>query len=172
MVFDFERSGEIRPGDRSCGGARGLSLAKRLRVRLAALGFILFSGCSMNYAFAKNAPYALQAKMVTEPSAIYEAAGLDFSFLNKESQKVKSITIVFFMYDEEGNAPSIGPNNAELEIFVDVEAGELVEDCVCIDSLLYEIPEEPYQLDYLYVSRICYEDGSEWRDPYGFFSVN
>lgn len=172
MVSEFERSRGIRPSGGTCKGGGGLALVMKLRVRLAALGFIFFSSCSMNYAFAKNAPYALQAKMVTEPSEIYEAAGLDFTFLNKDSQKVKSITLVFFMYDEEGNPPAIGPNNAELEIFVEVEPGEFVEDCICIDQLLYEIPDEPYQLDYLYVSRILYEDGSEWRDPYGFFSIN
>lgn len=95
MVSEFERSRGIRPGGGTGKGERGLALMMKLRVRLAALGLVLFSSCSMNYAFAKNAPYALQAKMVTEPSAIYEAAGLDFTFLNKDSQKVKSITLVF-----------------------------------------------------------------------------
>lgn len=132
--------------------------------------------CSSNLginAFEKQrVPYALTAKMVTESSNVYEVAGIDFSFLNRSGKAVKSFTMVFFMYDEDGNPPGIGNNGVKLEIQVDVAAGECEEDLISMDRFLYEIPDSPYQLDYLYVSRILYEDGSEWSDPYGMYAIN
>ena len=140
------------------------------------LPLIWLSSCSSNIginAFEKKfVPYALSAKMVTDASSVYEVAGIDFSFLNRECKPVKSFTMVFFMYDEDGNSPGIGNNGVKLEVVVDVAAGEWEEDLISIDRFLYEIPDTPYQLDYLYVSRIVYEDGSEWSDPFGMYAIN
>ena len=137
---------------------------------------IFLSSCSSNLginAFEKKSlPYALSARMVTDASSVYEVAGIDFSFLNREKKAVKSFTMIFFMYDEDGNPPGIGNNGIKLEILVDIAAGECEEDLISIDQFLYEIPDIPYQLDYLYVSRILYEDGSEWRDPFGMYAIN
>jgi hypothetical protein len=150
------------------------SRLKKIVIKLAALIFL--SSCSSNFginAFEKKSiPYALNAKMVTEASNIYEMAGIDFSFYNRDSKPVKSFTMVFFMYDEDGNPPGIGNNGVKLEIDVDVAAGECEEDIICIDRFMYEIPDSPYQLDYLYVSRIVYADGSEWSDPFGMYAIN
>ena len=136
---------------------------------------LLFS-CSSNFginAFEKKSiPYALNARMVTEKSSVYELAGVDFIFLNRSDKAVKSFTMVFFMYDEDGNPPAIGNNGVVLEIIVDVGKGECQEDLVSLDRYLYEIPDTEYQLDYLYVSRIVYEDGSEWSDPFGMYAIN
>ena len=145
-------------------------------VILKILALILLSSCSSNLGInafeKKSVPYALSAKMVTDASSVYEVAGIDFSFLNRGAKAVKSFTMVFFMYDEDGNPPGIGNNGVKLEVVVDVAAGECEEDLISLDRFLYEIPDSPYQLDYLYVSRILYEDGSEWSDPYGMYSIN
>ena len=146
-----------------------------MKVKVRFLSFFLFllAACSQNSnIFAKNPPYAVKAEMVTDSSSIYEVAGLDFSFLNKSDQAVKSLTLVFYMFDEDGNPPGLGSNNVELEIIACVDAKSLLEDCVSLDQFLYEIPDEPYQLDYLYVSRIVYEDGQVWSDPFGMYAVN
>lgn len=137
---------------------------------------ILLSSCStslgINALEKRVLPYALTAKMVTEASNVYELAGIDFTFLNRGDKAVKSFTMVFFMYDEDGNPPGIGNNGVMLDIVVDVPEGKCEEDLVSLDRFLYEIPDSPYQLDYVYVSRIVYEDGSEWSDPFGMYAVN
>lgn len=128
------------------------------------------SGCSMFGEVQK--PYLVRGEMVMEDSAIYEIAGLEFSFLNKSNKAVKSFTLVFYFFDEDGNAPAVGSNNVVLEIVGNVGCGRLEEDCISLDKFLYEIPEEPYVLDYMYVSRIVYEDGSEWTDPFGVYAFS
>lgn len=137
---------------------------------------ILLTSCSSGFsatAFEKKSiPYGISAKMVIEPSNVYEIAGVDFTFLNKADKGVKAFTLMFFMYDEDGDPPGIGNNGVSLEILVDIEKGAREDDIVSLDQFLYEIPDIPYQLDYVYVSRIVYDDGSEWRDPFGMYAVN
>jgi len=125
----------------------------------------LCSGCQF---FAKESlPYLIDAEMTMDSSNIYEIAGLDFTFMNKSNKSIKSFTIVFYLFDEDGNPPSLGNNNLVIQIDSVIQPSETMEDCFSLDSFLYEIPDCPYQLDYLYVSRIEYEDGSVWSDPLG-----
>ena len=149
-------------------------LMKKIIMKILPL-FLLVS-CStslgINAFEKKSLPYALTARMVTDASNVYEVAGIDFTFLNRSDKAVKSFTMVFFMYDEDGNPPAIGNNGVKIEIDVDVAAGECEDDLISLDRFMYEIPDSPYQLDYLYVSRILYEDGSEWSDPFGMYSIN
>ena len=130
-------------------------------------GIFLQACASCGYFEKKSAPYELKAQMVIDPSAIYEGAGLEYSFYNKSDKTVKALTFVFFLNSDEEVSFEVFENLIELEVCAFVEPQSFVEDCVSLDSFLYEVPEEPYQLDYLYVSRIVYEDGSEWTDPFG-----
>lgn len=127
-------------------------------------GFI-FSGCSL---FAKSKPpYLIDAEMVMDESQDYEIAGLNFDFYNREDKKVKGFTMVFYLYDCDGNPVSIGKSNIVINVTIEVDAGERTQGCISMDQFLFEYPEEPYQVDYLYISKIEYEDESVWTDPFG-----
>ena len=130
-------------------------------------GILLHSCVSCGDLGTKTVPYELKAQMVIEPSSIYDSAGLEYSFYNKSDKAVKSLTFVFFLNGDEESSFEVFENLIELEVSAVVEPQNFIEDCVSLDSFLYEVPEEPYQLDYLYVSRIVYEDGSEWTDSFG-----
>lgn len=134
-----------------------------------AAGILLQSCATFRDNEKKSAPYELKAQMVIEPSLIYETAGFEFSFLNKSDKTVKALTFVFFLNSDEESSFEVFENLIKLEVNAVVEPQSFVEDCVSLDLFLYEVPEEPYLLDYLYVSRIVYEDGSEWTDPFGVY---
>lgn len=126
---------------------------------------IFFSSCNL---FAvEEIPYLIKGEMVVDSSSKYEAAGFDFNFINKSEKNIKSFTVVFYIFDEDGNPPALGRNNIVITINSEVLSQESYESCVSLDSFLYEIPEEPYEVDYLYVSKIVYEDDSVWSDPFG-----
>ena len=126
------------------------------------------SGCEL---FAKeNLPYLIDAEMVIDDSSEYEIAGLNFDFYNRDKRNVKSFTMVFYLFDDEGNPVSLGKNNIVLTVETSVNGGERVQGCLSLDSFLYEFPEERYQVDYLYLSRIEYEDDSVWSDPFGLLA--
>lgn len=126
-----------------------------------------FAGCSSSLYARNNVPYVIGAEMVMDESDDFEIAGLDFQFLNKSKKNIEEITLVFCMVDEYGNPVSTGKSNMVIKVGVEISAGEYFEGTISMDKYLYEIPEEPYQIDFLYVSRIVYEDKSVWTDPFG-----
>lgn len=140
---------------------------KILRTIFLAVCILTFCGCS---SYGENgAPYQISGKMVTEDSCDYENAGFDFEFYNRSEKNVAGFTIVFFLFDEDGNSPILGRNNIVLQIDERVNAMDSFESCVSIDQYLTSIPEEPYIVDFLYVSAIVYEDGTQWKDSFGFY---
>lgn len=127
--------------------------------------FLIFVSCNL---LADNIPpYIIDGEMVLDASSKYEAAGLDFVFLNKSEKAIKQFTLVFYMYDEYGNPPGTGRNNIVVTVTSAVKAGEKLSGCINLDSYISEIPEIPYTIDFLYVSKIVYEDDSIWSDPFG-----
>jgi hypothetical protein len=126
---------------------------------------LCFSGISV---FGKSKlPYMIDAEMEIDDCAQYQIAGLNFNFWNKGKSKVREFTMVFCMYDEDGNPLALGKSNVVINVHALIDSGEFYEGTVSLDRFLLEMPEEPYQIDYLYVSRIVYDDDSVWTDPFG-----
>lgn len=128
------------------------------------LGFGFFS---CNLLGENKTPYIIDGKMVLEDSSKYEIAGFDFFFMNQNEKSVKNFTVVFYMFDEDGNPIGTGRNNVVLKVTADVEGGESITGCICLDPYLNEIPSDPYEIEYLYISQITYDDNSKWTDPFG-----
>lgn len=127
---------------------------------------MLFSGCQLSA--KENSPYIISGEMVTEDSSDYEIAGLDFYLYNKMEKNITSFTVVFFLFDSDGNAPEGSKNIVVLTVTTEIDAKSSLRACINLDKYMTEIPDEPYQIDYIYLSKIVYEDGSEWNDPFGF----
>lgn len=128
-----------------------------------------FSSCSL---FAgESCPYLVNGEVrITTDADEFELAGFDLYFLNKSEKRIESFTIVFYLFDEDGEPVSNGRCNFVLSIKKTVDAGDSMETCISLDSYLQEIPEYSYEVDYLYVSKINYEDGSVWDDPLGLYA--
>lgn len=141
------------------------TLVKKIGVLICLLCLM---SCSL---YSKNQlPYAVSGEMTTEDSSLYELGGINLSFYNKSEKKIKKFVVVFFLFDEDGNSPLVGRNNVVLSITSEIEPEKNFEHCVSLDQFLCEVPEEPYLVDYLYVSEIVYEDGSCWKDPFGMYA--
>lgn len=130
------------------------------------LCFIL-SALSCRVFSLDSAPYLIDGEMTLETSSKYEIAGFNFYFLNKADKAVKDFTLVFYLFDEDGNPLSFGKNNIVAKVNVPLAAGEGINGCISLDPFLFEIPDYEYEVDYLYVSLITYEDDSIWSDPFG-----
>lgn len=143
---------------------------KSYRGMYYSIGFILllFASCNLN-AKEKN-PYIAYGEMTLEESSDYEVAGLQLYLLNKADIAIESFTLVFYVFDENGNIPAGIRNNLVFEVVCDVEPNASVETILCMDKYLNTVPDEPYQIDYLYLSKINYADGTSWADPFGFNS--
>ena len=129
------------------------------------LFLIFFTSCNL---FAnEKIPYGIEGNILTEDSEIYEYMGLELKVQNKSDVKIKGITIVFFLFDEDGEPTSNIKNNIVLNIGCDVPANGTLEDCISLDKYVYVFEDMLYSIDYLYISKIFYADGTTWSDPFG-----
>ena len=119
-------------------------------------------------------PYTITGELSFEYSQVYEVCGINGNFYNNSAQPVSSFTIVFYVFDSDGSSPVKGRNNIVIKIQEEVEAFSDYDFSLALDKYLavsqeYEqdLDNPLYEIEYLYVSRIEYEDGSEWSDPFG-----
>lgn len=129
------------------------------------LFLLLFCSCSLN---AKTrTPYAVHGEIVMEESRDYQIAGLDLYLLNNSEKSIKNFTLVFFVYDSDGNPPEGMRSNLVIPIEAEILANSVFRTCINLDKYFSIIPDEPYQVDFVYLSKITYADGTEWEDPFG-----
>lgn len=126
----------------------------------------LMTGCQV---FSQDSlPYVMSGEFVMEEGASdYSICGVDFFLLNKSEKEIKTIDLVFFLFDKDGEPASECQNKISVEIEKSISGGEDSTFCMSLDKYMNSIPAEPLQIDYLYLARIEYEDGSLWEDPYG-----
>lgn len=141
-----------------------------LRVACSLFLAVILSSCTV---FAderinlKNVPYIVKAETTMENSEIYENMGLNLYFYNNSEKKVEKFSLVFFLFDEDGEIPSGARGNIMLSVESSIDPHESIEDCISLDKYVYVVPEEPFNVDYVYISKIQYDDGSVWNDPMG-----
>lgn len=113
-----------------------------------------------------KAPYSIVGEM--EINQKTEEAFLEYTFCNDSKKVVKDFTIVFYVFDSDGDVPLKNKNNIVVRIQTEVGAKEELSDKIKLNEYLTYIPEEPFFVDYLYVSSINYIEGTLWNDPFGF----
>ena len=113
-----------------------------------------------------KAPYSIVGEM--EINQKTEEAFLEYTFCNESKKIVKDFTIVFYVFDSDGDVPLKNKNNIVVRIQMEVGAKEELSDKIKLNEYLSYIPEEPFFVDYLYVSSINYIEGTLWNDPFGF----
>ncbi len=127
---------------------------------------LIFFGCK-NFSI-ESLPYLVAGEFVMEEdSENYSVCGLDFQFYNQSVKEVKEISVVFFLFDKDGEPAYECSNRITIEIETRIEAGDSFKKCLSLDRFMNQFPEEKLYVDYLYVSRIEYDDGSLWEDPFG-----
>lgn len=130
---------------------------------------VIFTGCSSIN--SNTTPYIIGGECVlSDSNNSYEYAGFDYFFYNSTDKVVSNFTVVFYVYDDEGNSPFSFSNCISTKCEITVPPYTETEGEIPLDSYITNVPEEPYKADYIYVSEINYTDGSTWRDMFGFFA--
>lgn len=138
------------------------------KLLIIVLSFVFYA-CSL---YGNNiAPYLIKGEMTLDKSdGDFDAAGINLLFKNRSEKTVSEFTIVFYLFDENGEPVSSGRSNIVFSVKTEINPNDSFECCVSLDKYLGEFPEESYQIEYLYVSRILYTDNSIWTDAFGTFS--
>lgn len=143
-------------------------MKKRRYAERIILIMILFFVMSCQAFTLDSVPYVMSGNFVMEEgSSDYSICGVDFFLLNKSDKEIKKINVVFFLFDQDGEPAYECQSKISAEIDKSIDGGDECSFCMSLDRFMNSIPSEPLMVDYLYLSRIEYEDGSSWEDPYG-----
>ena len=129
--------------------------------------FCMFQVLASRIYAGQRLPYSITGSLVNENSDAYENYGFSGVFKNHSEKAIESFTVVFFVFDDDGNCPLVGRNNVVVKIEKEILPQEKYEFVLNMDSFLPEASELDCEADYVYVSRIEYSDKTEWSDPFG-----
>lgn len=114
----------------------------------------------------EKAPYTLTAEMVMDRDKYGQDASLSFDLCNNSDKDICSFYICFYLW--KGDEPAIrNKPSLIMKVKREVKAGERIQDAISLDSLLDEIPEEPFEVEFPYLREIDYSDGTKWKDLFG-----
>lgn len=119
--------------------------------------------CSLD---KSTAPYLIEGAIEVDDNTSADNLKLSYRFTNLSPQTVSSITLVFFVFDEDGNTLENSRSSFSISMPQIVEANQSVEDFIDLSKQIYA-NDEKLHADYIYVSRIEYKNGSVWTDPFG-----
>ena len=140
---------------------------KKMCLGILSIVFLLI-GCSITP--VETVPYLISGDFEMETdSEDYSVCGIDLLLLNQSAKDINEFSIVFYLFDKDGEPAKECSNRISFDIEKTIDAGDSFKQCLSLDKYMYMLPEDLLFVDYLYVSRIVYSDGSVWEDPYGLF---
>ena len=139
-------------------------------VSLPLLLSLLLSCTSME---SLTCPYLIENPRVElgESEGSYKYAGMRFSLFNESEKTIENFTMSFMLYDSDGNSPFLGSNCIVSKCKWRIQPGAENDFVISLDPYISVLPDEPYQIDYIYLREICYSDGSSWKDPFGMYCM-
>ena len=136
------------------------------RFRFCLLWFAVFVLGSCSFAM-EPVPYSVKGEMLLDSEDYPDTPSFNYEFRNRSDKEIKAFTLVFYLFDEEGNPPDGGRSNVIVTVEADIQPAERKSGSFDLEKVFPVIPEETYSVDFLYVSKIAYADGTEWTDPFG-----
>jgi hypothetical protein len=133
---------------------------------------IVFSLPSCDILIKGSPPFVITTPVceLADNSSEFTHAGLLFHFKNKSNKDISSITVSFMLFDFKiQTSPFIGSNLFEIKKVTFISSGENTRISLSLDRFIYITPTEPYLIDFFYISRIEYTNGSIWEDKYGAY---
>ena len=142
-------------------------MRRNKKLKLLSLAFLIFmSGCSV-YS-DESLPYTISADFVMEEeSDDYQICGAQVTFYNWSEKEVNEFEVNFYLFDSDGEPARECWNMVTFDIVKTLAAGETCKLCLSLDTYMTSVPQALLTIDYLFVSKIIYSDGSVWEDPYG-----
>ena len=144
----------------------GLHVFAKLKFAFAAMYIICFV-----FPFYAHTPYRIQGEVsVGADAELYEYGYIALTFFNASKRTIRKFFAVVFLSGSDGESPFTEGNCVTLEYDENIAPRTTVRAEFGLDDYISEVPDEAYQIDFLYVSRIEYDDGGVWEDPYGVYA--
>ena len=169
-IIGIERgaAGEKTGSTNGCSAKKtgGLHVSAKLKFAFAAMYIICFV-----FPFYARTPYRIQGEVsVGADAELYEYGYIALTFYNASKRTIRKFFAVVFLSGSDGESPFTEGNCVTLEYDENIAPRTAVRAEFGLDDYISEVPDEAYQIDFLYVSRIEYDDGGVWEDPYGVYA--
>ncbi len=115
-------------------------------------------------------PYAISEPecKVGRVDGMHDFAGIYFTFYNNSEKRVKNVIFTCIVFDSDGEkSPLIGSNIISAKFSQEITSYDVHDIVFSLDPYINIEPVEPYIIDFFYIKKIEYLDGSVWEDPYG-----
>ena len=140
----------------------GLHASAKLKFAFAAMYIICFV-----FPFYAHTPYRIQGEVsVGADAELYEYGYIALTFYNASKRTVRKFFAVVVLSGSDGESPFTEGNCVTFEYDENIAPHAVVNAEFSLDDYISEMPDEAYCIDFLYVSKIEYDDGSVWEDPY------
>lgn len=137
------------------------------KIVIFCFGFYFLNSCN-SYA-EEIIPYIIQGS-IDMNSEIADVCSVELKITNRTDKAIEKMTVVFYLFDSQGEAVLTEKSNIVISIDEKIEPMENLTKTYSLDPYFCYAKEDEYSLDYLYISRILFEDGSVWEDPFGMKS--
>ncbi len=135
-----------------------LVAAKCLR---SILVLVLLCGCKSLFA---TGPYSL----FCDSPVLSDRMAYGYGFKNNSEKSVVKVELVLSLYDSDGE-PVFDTDWITVEVPLFTEPGTVTQDQIDLSPYITDLPED-FATDYFYASKIWYQDGTLWQDPYGRYA--
>nr|WP_180485113.1 hypothetical protein [Treponema socranskii] len=117
------------------------------------------------------APYRIQGEVsVGADAELYEYGYIALTFFNASKRTIRKFFAVVFLSGSDEMISFSNENPIVFEYDENIAPRTAVRAEFGLDDYISEVPDEAYQIDFLYVSKIEYDDGGVWEDPYGVYA--
>lgn len=135
---------------------------KNVGIVLVGMFFSLIASCNLT---AEDKPdFDFEARLVTEEGKeFYDIAGMELYFGYYGPKTVAKFQISFQLFDETG----MPFNQGIYEVVGITKTKEYRHVFLKLDELFTNQDPKKCTLDYMYINKIIYTDGTEYNDPHG-----
>lgn len=127
--------------------------------------FLLNSSCiSSNHVKEKSVPFELE---FDDSSFSFDEGKIFFSLSNLSEKEIKSFVLVLNVFDGDG-LPILYGGEVAFSFEKQIPSFCTIEDSIDFSECALENESEFCYVDYLYVKRIEYSDGSVFENPFGY----
>lgn len=133
---------------------------------------ILFSSCYLSQVENTPPEYSISQPDFKNGVTEYccELGGVSFDFYNKSEKSIIYLEVKMNIYDSSTKENAfIGVGTITSSIDCHISFREKKNFFISLDKYITVIPNNELYIDQFYVSKIIYDDGSEWNDYFGVY---
>lgn len=116
-----------------------------------------------------SVPYELEYVLKTDEDSENKKFLFEFDFENLDDRKILNFEVIFFVFDENGEPPLYGKNYEVLSVKEEVGGNSKMKYSCDISDFFEFDPDLSYNVDFVYVSKITYDDGEVWKNDVGHY---